>query len=594
MATATPSTRIPSLDALRAFAMLLGIALHAALAYGGTPWMVMDRATSPTIRWFFESVHCFRMQLFFFLSGLFTMMLWRRRGWSTLLEQRFQRIVVPLLLAYVTVLPLLSWISTKATDDTIKTVLTNLTSTSLVQAIRNGQTEEVGRLLASGADPNQYDNEFGITPLGWAALVGDPQLAQMLLAGGANLHVRDRNGFTPLHQATFLGRVEVTRLFLEAGADLNARSNDKKTAQDTAEVSWFITRALCTLLKIHPGDQKTVQENRKTCVQLLQDYRERRGNQLWHALNDQINTYRNVYGEWLRSPDWAVRFSPIQPPVHLFLTPQLGHLWFLWFLCWYVLLLVVLAPLYALFPRTLARAVMLPGYRLLWLVPLTFGPQLFQGVLGLGLGPDTSSGVIPWPHVWAYYAVFFFAGALYFDADDHQGRLGRCWWLWLIAAIVLFPLSRHYLSDPLLTGLLQVLFTWSAIFGLVGLFRLLVPTESFVIRLVSDSAYWLYLVHLPLVVWLQHVIRDWEYSAEVKFAGITVVSTVALLLSYVVFVRYTYLGTILNGPRRQPSSQKMQEKTVVKAGGEDRQGSTSAAPMPLPGAIDRQEAIPNR
>ncbi|MFQ3592719.1 MAG: acyltransferase family protein [Gemmataceae bacterium] len=582
MSSPSDSSRIHSLDALRAFAMLLGIALHAALAYGGTPWMVMDNATSTPIRWFYESVHCFRMQLFFFVSGLFTMLLWRKRGWSALFEQRFQRLVVPMLLAYVTILPLLSWVSTKATDDTIKTVLTNLTSTSLVQAIRNQQREEVGRLLATGADPNQLDNEFGITPLGWAALVGDTAMVQMLIEGGANIHVRDRNGFTPLHQATFLGRVEVTRLLLDAGADLNARSNDKKSAQDTAEVSWFITRALCTLLKINAGDQKTVQENRKACLQLLEEYRERRGASLWNTLIDRLNEYRNAYGEWLRGSGWSVRFSPINPPVHLFLTPLLAHLWFLWFLCWYVVLFLLMAPLYSLFPQAVARAVMLPGCRLLWLVPLTLGPQLFQGVLGLGLGPDTSSGVLPWPHVLAYYSVFFFAGALYFDAHDREGRFGRWWWLWLPVAAVLFALSRHYLGDPIVTGVFQVLFSWSAIFGWMGLFRVLMPGESFAIRFLSDSAYWLYLSHLPLVIWLQRTIRDWDYSAEVKFVGITIGSTLVLLLSYAVFVRYTYLGTILNGPRRKhlPAPVKGVEK---------KEGVEGPLPPPTPALLPTPE-----
>ena len=36
------------LDALRAFAMLLGIGYHAALSFGGTPWLVTDGASFST------------------------------------------------------------------------------------------------------------------------------------------------------------------------------------------------------------------------------------------------------------------------------------------------------------------------------------------------------------------------------------------------------------------------------------------------------------------------------------------------------------------------------------------------------------------
>ena len=38
----TTTSRRHDLDALRAIAMLLGIALHAALAYSDVPWVVQD------------------------------------------------------------------------------------------------------------------------------------------------------------------------------------------------------------------------------------------------------------------------------------------------------------------------------------------------------------------------------------------------------------------------------------------------------------------------------------------------------------------------------------------------------------------------
>jgi hypothetical protein len=522
------------------------------------------------------------MQLFFFLSGLFTMMLWRKRGWSAVIEQRFQRIVVPMLLAYVTILPLLGWISTRATDETLKTVLTSsVTVSPLVQAIRKEQRDEVGRLLATGVDPNLADGEFGVTPLGWAALIGDAPMARLLIEGGANVHVRDRTGFSPLHQACFLGRVEVASVLLEAGADLEARSNDNKSVKDTASVSWTITRALCTFLRLNPGTQKSLDEGRTACLNLIEEYRERRGASTWSNWLDWLNRVRNGYAEWLRSSGWNVRFSLTAPVTHLFLSPQFGHLWFLWFLCWLVVLFLLFAPLYSFLPLAVARGVLLPGWCLLWLVPLTLVPQLFQGVLGSGLGPDTSTGVLPWPHVLAYYAVFFFGGALYFDTHNHGGRVGRWWWLWLPMAAIFFPLARIFLGDPILSGVFQVLFAWSAIFGLLGLFRVLVPRESFMIRYVSDSAYWLYLAHLPLVVWLQHVIRDWNYPAEAKCAGITIVSTLALLLSYALLVRPTYLGTILNGPRRKqpPATPEGTEPSRIDAPMPSVESATTTTPI---------------
>jgi peptidoglycan/LPS O-acetylase OafA/YrhL len=89
------SERLHHLDALRATAMLLGIVLHASLAYTGGPWIVRD-AGHPGFAVTFFAIHGFRMQLFFLLSGFFTALLWRRLRLAGLLKQRAARIALPL------------------------------------------------------------------------------------------------------------------------------------------------------------------------------------------------------------------------------------------------------------------------------------------------------------------------------------------------------------------------------------------------------------------------------------------------------------------------------------------------------------------
>ena len=93
------------LDALRGFAMLLGIALHAGLSLTPFPWPVQDTRQNELFGLFFAAVHGFRMPLFFLLSGFFTAMLWRGRGVKPLLAHRFRRVFLPLLLGLVTIVP---------------------------------------------------------------------------------------------------------------------------------------------------------------------------------------------------------------------------------------------------------------------------------------------------------------------------------------------------------------------------------------------------------------------------------------------------------------------------------------------------------
>lgn len=89
-------------------------------------------------------------------------------------------------------------------------------------------------------------------------------------------------------------------------------------------------------------------------------------------------------------------------------------------------------------------------------------------------------------------------------------------------------------------------------FGLMGLFRRLLSKESPNLRYVSDSSYWLYVAHLPLVILAQLAARDWQLPTVLKFAIICVAVTGVLLLTCHFPVRYTWLGALLNGPRKRP------------------------------------------
>ena len=104
-------SRRHDLDALRAFAMLLGILLHVGLSFTPFPWPVQDTRQSPLVGLGFAAIHGFRMPLFFLVSGFFTAMLWNKRGPRALLRHRAMRILLPCLLGLVTIVPLTDWAS---------------------------------------------------------------------------------------------------------------------------------------------------------------------------------------------------------------------------------------------------------------------------------------------------------------------------------------------------------------------------------------------------------------------------------------------------------------------------------------------------
>ena len=59
---------------------------------------------------------------------------------------------------------------------------------------------------------------------------------------------------------------------------------------------------------------------------------------------------------------------------------------------------------------------------------------------------------------------------------------------------------------------------------------------------------------MPLIIVVQSWIREWDLPSAVKFLGVTTAVTVVLLMTYQLLVRYTPIGTMLNGKRTRPKS----------------------------------------
>ncbi|HEX3150953.1 MAG TPA: acyltransferase family protein [Gemmataceae bacterium] len=109
--------RYHALDALRGFAMLLGILLHAAIPYLHTKfpaWPVQDRHRSVFFDVILLGIHDFRMQAFFLLAGFFGALLYARYGALGTITHRLKRIALPLAIAMVTVIPVLQAVSAYA------------------------------------------------------------------------------------------------------------------------------------------------------------------------------------------------------------------------------------------------------------------------------------------------------------------------------------------------------------------------------------------------------------------------------------------------------------------------------------------------
>ncbi|MFZ4575855.1 MAG: acyltransferase family protein, partial [Phycisphaerales bacterium] len=240
-------SRRHDLDAVRSLAMLLGIALHAALAYTGVGWIVSDGQHSSTLSLLVAATHGFRMPLFFLLSGFFTAMLWKQRGLRGMLNHRGKRLLLPLVLGCVTILPAMLGTSFWAISRQAQSVHLP-TTTNIWSAAAAGDIELLGSLAKDPALLNAQDPTYGVTPLGWTVITDHHDAAKALLALGADPNGRNRDSSTPLHNACFFGRTDVARTLLANGADpdLTIPSGERPRAalQASRESTEFIANIL--------------------------------------------------------------------------------------------------------------------------------------------------------------------------------------------------------------------------------------------------------------------------------------------------------------------------------------------------------------
>ncbi|MBC8872957.1 MAG: acyltransferase family protein [Planctomycetes bacterium] len=536
----TQQKRYHDYDALRACAMLLGIVLHGVMSFIELPpgmWPAQDVQQNTSVYGFvLHALHGFRLPLFFMMSGFFTTMLWRKRGLRKLIAHRAKRILLPLVVCWFAVWPALIVVGIVGANG----------QANIWDAAANGKADEVERYLASGGDSEARFDLPGIpgsgaTPLHLAVAGGHEEVTKLLLEHGANVNsiAKDRDRGTPLHWAVRAQRLESVEILVEAGADIHAEDGNGHTPHDLAT------------------GVKPVEEMSATIAAYL---------------HSKGATERDIEVE--RSSVVSAQMLGLLLLLFCF-APFFAHLWFLWYLCWLVVgfLIVVWLAQRLHWKRLPSRAISSP-YCWFWLLPLTLLAQL---CMVQTFGPDTGAGLIPWPPVLAYYAIFFGFGAVLYGDPRAEQSLGQHWKICLLLGLatlpvgiwlfetrpggnmitlfdfesptVEFPRRDLDLGTHFLTSLCAVVYCWSMILALMGLFRRYFCSDNARIRYISDSAYWLYVAHLPLIQFMQVLVRDWSCPSIVKIIIICVATVSVLLVIYEYGVRYTFVGTMLNGKK---------------------------------------------
>ena len=130
-----------------------------------------------------------------------------------------------------------------------------------------GNLQAVKQHLAKGLDINAK-NKDGITALQIATLLGQYEIAELLVQKGADVNAKANDGTTALHSAAFLGRYKEAKLLLENRIDADIRNNDGATAIDILNLDWRTTQFIAQMLSIQV-DKEKVEDGRNRIKKLL-------------------------------------------------------------------------------------------------------------------------------------------------------------------------------------------------------------------------------------------------------------------------------------------------------------------------------------
>lgn len=182
---------------------------------------------------------------------------------------------------------------------------------------------------------------------------------------------------------------------------------------------------------------------------------------------------------------------------------------------------------------------------------------------------DTPMILIPELKFIAFYGLFFLFGyTLYQYKTFLYFQKNKAWLNLLLGVLMVLPIHlflflNYGMNPKTQTPFIQfcalftlALATWMIVLGIMGLFLRYLDKPYKILRYISDASYWMYLAHLPLICFLQIVFVNLDIPSILKFFLVCFFGFGILLFTYETMVRYTFIGTLLNGKKERISSFK--------------------------------------
>jgi peptidoglycan/LPS O-acetylase OafA/YrhL len=169
------------------------------------------------------------------------------------------------------------------------------------------------------------------------------------------------------------------------------------------------------------------------------------------------------------------------------------------------------------------------------------------------------------PQLWSYglYGLFFLVGFAWYQSKYFLEKIEKYGWLFLALGLILyaffypiFPKTISFISSSKLDletmiwgAFLEAYISALMTFAVLILGKKYFNQNSSIMRYFADASYWIYIIHLPLLFFIQFYFLDIHWNMWIEFSLSVLLTLLIGLFSYALLVRWTFIGRMLNGKR---------------------------------------------
>ncbi len=241
------------------------------------------------------------------------------------------------------------------------------------------------------------------------------------------------------------------------------------------------------------------------------------------------------------------------------------HLWFLFNLFLFVLMAAILYRFKFFHSQFVSKIASVKF--IIFILPLFMVPSMFT---------QTAPHPAPekfYPELWSFgfYGVFFLLGGVIFLKQRLLDELAVYKNILLVLSLISYgvfylTLPKTFSAEDIMKASadgfdpdwvhlhVAILEAYIAVYMtlyclLIG--KQLLNRQNKILKLISDSSYWVYLIHLPILLLIQFALADVDMNMWLKFLMSTFTTFFIGLVSYVLFVKWTPIGWLLNGRKKE-------------------------------------------